>query len=141
MSPLNGPLVSLTLPVARMHTPTCSGCWPCMLVWVAVKRLKSCYHMSGGVYSIQILLQKLRLPQGPSAYLPPVALVVFFASAFRGCFREGFSAGFRDLLPRKARKVFEDYGKGSCACCFRLTPLSWVGREASYRMSTHYMIW
>ena len=93
--------------------------------------------MSSGFDSIKILLQKLRLPRRPSAYLPRVALVVFFASAFRGCFREGFSAGFRDLL---LRKVFEDYGKGSCACSFRLTPLSWVGREASYRISTHYMI-
>ena len=93
--------------------------------------------MSFGFYSLAISLQKLPFREAPSAILPRVLLVVFFASAFRGCFREGFSAEFRDLLPRK---VFEDYGKGSCVCSFRLTPSSWVVREASYRMSTHYMI-
>ena len=38
--------------------------------------------------------------------LPRVALLVFFASAFRGCLPEGFSAEFRHLLPRQG---FEDY--------------------------------
>ena len=59
-------------------------------------------------FSIQNLLQKLPLPRSPSALLPRVAFVVIFASAFRGCFREGFSAEFRDLLPRKG---FKDYAE------------------------------
>ena len=62
--------------------------------------------VSGGFYSYIVSLQKLPLPRSPSAILPRVALVVFFASAFRGCFREGFSAEFWDLLPRKG---LEDY--------------------------------
>ena len=64
-------------------------------------------HMSFGFYSLAASLQKLPLREAPSAILPRVLLVVFFASAFRGCFREGFLAEFRDLLPRKG---FEDYG-------------------------------
>ena len=59
-------------------------------------------HLSGGFYSCITSLQKLSLPRSPSAILPRVALVVFFASAFR----EGFSAEFWDLLPQKG---FEDY--------------------------------
>ena len=54
-----------------------------------------------GFYSYIVPVQKLPLPRSPSAILPRVALLVFFASAFHGCFRVGFSAEFRDLLPRR----------------------------------------
>ena len=72
-------------------------------------------------YSPQILLQKLHLPRRLSAYLAGVELVFFVASAFRGCFRKGFAVGFGNALLREG---FEDYGKDSCACSFRLTPSS-----------------
>ena len=63
----------------------------------------------------RISLHKLPLPRRPSAILPRVALVVFFASVFRGCFREGLSADFRDRLPRKG---FQDFAKISMHALF-----------------------
>ena len=59
--------------------------------------------------------------------LPRVLAVVFFASAFRGSFREVFLVDFRDLasasLPRKGP---EDYRPGSRVRRFRLTSFGWL---------------